>query len=198
MNTSHKRSVFNAAAKVAHLTYQIGETDLLRKKSEEVKFSEIKSKKIRRLIFKLKKTLLEYKRLTGKGRGIAGVQVGVPLKIAVIFIEDKLVALINPQIIEKSNTFFSYPEICMSANPLIAKVTRPSWVRVAYLDEFGDKKVWIDKNNKIINRVFQHEIDHLEGIINIDLVESKDLILDSSPDFFKTAKFEKIPQTKNR
>lgn len=192
MNTLYKQSVFNTAAKVAHLTYQIGETDLLRKKSKEVKPREIKLKKIHTVIAKLKKTLLEYKRLTGKGRGIAAVQIGIPLKIAVIFIDETMVTIIDPKVIKKSGELLIYPEICMSANPIIAKVVRPEWVEVKYLDENGSPAIWNNRKDLIVNRVFQHEIDHMEGIINIDLVKPGGLILDSDQDYFKKAKFEKF------
>lgn len=47
----------------------------------------------------------------------------------------------------------------------------------------------------MLNRVFQHEIDHMNGIINIDKVKSpKELILESDPDFHKNAKFEEVSQ----
>lgn len=196
MNAQFKRSVFKTAAKVAHLTYQIGETELLRKKSKGIETGKIKSKKIQLIISKLKKTLLMFKRLTGKGRGIAAVQIGIPLKIAVVFINKKPVTIINPKVLDKSKLLYSYPEMCMSADPVIAKVIRPSWVKILYFDESGDEKIWDDKKDKIINRVLQHEIDHMEGIINIDLVPSRDLILNSDPLFFKNARFKKILQTR--
>lgn len=195
MNISYKKSVFKTALKVAHLTYQIGESDLLREESEEVKTGEIESKKIQTIISKLKKTLLKYKRLTGKGRGIAAVQIGIPLKIAVIFINNNLVTIINPEIVKKSKKLLAYPEICMSANPIIAKVARPAWVKVLYLDETGKAQIWNNEEDLIINRVFQHELDHMEGIINIDLVKPGELILDSDPDHFKKAKFTPYKET---
>lgn len=196
MNVQFKRSVFKDAAKVAHLTYQIGETVLLRKKSREIENDEIKSKKIQLIISRLKKTLITFNKLTGRGKGIAAVQIGTPLKIAVVFINNKPVTLINPKILDKSKLLYSYPEMCMSASPVIAKVIRPAWVKVFYFDESGDEKIWDEKQNKIINRVIQHEIDHMEGVINIDLVPSRDLILNSDPLFFKNARFKKIPQTR--
>lgn len=195
MNASFKRSVFKYAAKVAHLTYQIGETDLLRKRSKEVNIGEIKSRKIQIIISKLKKSLLKYKQLAGKGRGVTAVQIGIPLQIAVLYIKDQLVTIINPKIIEKSECMLLYPEICMSANPIIARVSRPEWVIVEYFDESANKKIWNQKKDLTLNRIMQHEINHMEGIINIDLAASKDLILDSDPSFFKNARFKKIPQT---
>lgn len=196
MNASFKRSVFKKAAKVAHLTYQIGESDLLRKKSESVDIKKIKSPNIQSVIKRLVFTITEFRKLTGKGRGIAAVQIGIPLQIATLYINDQLVTIINPKIIEKSKQMLLYPEVCMSANPILVRVARAEWVKVRYFDGSGNKKIWQIKKNLIVNRVFQHEIDHMEGIINIDLVRSKDLILESDPKFFKNARFEKIPQTK--
>ena len=186
-----KKKVFEEAALTSNLTYQIGELSSLREKSENVQVSEIKSQKIKSTIGKLKKTLREYRKLTGKGLGIAAIQIGIPLKIAVIFQDEKMLTIINPKIIKKSEDLFRYPEICMSANPIIAKVIRPSFIEFEYLDEKGNKQIWKDKD-KLINRVFAHEIDHMEGIINIDLVDSKSLILHSDPGFFKKARFEKV------
>lgn len=191
MKAKFKKKIFEEAAKISHLTYQIGELKELREKSREVLISEIKSKKIKSVISKLKKTLREYRLLTGKGRGIAAIQIGVALKIAAIYLGEEILIIINPKITKKSKNIFLYPEICMSANPVIAKVKRPEFIEFKYLDEDGNKQIWNGKD-KLLNRVFQHEIDHLEGIINIDLVSSKDLILNSDPAFFKNAEFIKV------
>ncbi len=45
---------------------------------------------------------------------------------------------------------------------------------------------------KMYNRVIQHEIDHLPGIINLDRVESKEIIYESDPNFYKRAAFEPV------
>lgn len=192
IQSKFKRQVFSEAALTSHLTYQIGELDSLREQSKEVNPADVKSVKIKSIISKLKRTLKAYKKLTSKGRGIAAIQIGQALKIAVIFNGRKILTLINPKITKKSNEFLRYPEICMSANPIIAKVARPSWIEFEYLNEKGEKVFWSKKEDRIMNRIFQHEIDHMEGIVNIDLVSSKDLILNSDPKFFKNARFEKI------
>jgi peptide deformylase len=186
------RKVFENAAIVAPLTVQIGQSEILRQKSKEVPLEKLDSPEIKKIIKDLHETLGRYKKLTGKGRGICAVQIGKLSKIAVLYIGKKMITVINPVIKSESIKTLRYPEICMSANPVIAFVLRPAWVEVEYLNEFGEEKVWDDKEDKIINRVFQHEIDHMEGIINIDLVKSKDLIFDSSPDILKNAKFEEV------
>src|SRR3989344_7370796 len=151
-----KKKVFEEAALTSNLTYQIGELSSLREKSENVQVSEIKSQKIKSIIGKLKKTLREYRKLTGKGRGVVAIQIGVPLRIAVVFREKNLLTIINPKILKKSQTLLKYPEICMSANPIIAKVIRPSYIEFEYSDENGKTQIWINKD-KLMNRVFQHE-----------------------------------------
>lgn len=190
MKSKFKKQIFEEAAKISHLTYQIGQLEALREKSKEVKISEIKSANFQSVIRKLKRTLKEYRGLTGKGRGVAAIQIGIPLKIAVVFNQEKILTIINPKITKMSDDRYLYPEICMSANPIIAKVVRPEFIEFEYFDEDGDKHFWRDRD-RILNRVFQHEIDHMEGIINIDLVSSRDLILLSDNNFFKNARFEK-------
>ena len=64
-------------------------------------------------------------------------------------------------------------------------------------DENGNLKTWNTKDDtklgKMMNRVFQHEMDHMDGIINIDKVKNpRDLILESNPEFYETAKFEEV------
>ena len=85
----------------------------------------------------------------------------------------------------------------MSALPVIAPVVHPAWVEVEYYDENGKKQIWKTKDDSqphiMMNRVLQHEIDHMNGIINIDLVnDPKELFLESDPKFYDNAKFEEI------
>lgn len=182
---------------VCNFIYQADESNILRTPSEEVNINEIKTKYFQKQLKYLKDCLLKYRKITGLGRGIAGVQVGISKKVAVIYTPKKLITIINPKIISKSDKKYLYPEGCMSASPVIAKVVRPAYIKFEYLDEKGIKRIWNKsdntKQNKLLNRVFQHEIDHMEGIINIDLVKStKDLIFYSNPKLFKNSKFEEI------
>lgn len=55
------------------------------------------------------------------------------------------------------------------------------------------EKIRYVRRGRILNRVFQHEIDHMEGIINIDRVKSPDkLIFATDPSYYETANFEKV------
>lgn len=192
-----KKKVFERVSLVADFIYQIGEFDDLRKPSKEVPLDKFKSLEYKLKFKYLKNCLRRYRKLTGYGRGITAVQVGIPERFSIIYTPEKSFIIINPKITKVSSKKYLYPEMCMSADPIIAPTIRPAWIEFEYLDEEGEKKFWNTKDDtdlgRMMNRVFQHEIDHMEGIINIDKVSSKDLILESDPKFYsKKAKFIEI------
>lgn len=192
-----KKEILKRNILVSDFIYQIGEDPHLRTPSQEVSLSNITSKDTQKKFEYLKECLLRYRKLTGHGRGITAVQVGIPERFSVVYYQDKLLFIVNPQITKKSEKNYRYYEICMSAYPIIAPVVRPAWVEFTYYDEKGKKRKWDTKNNsdigKMMNRVFQHEIDHMDGIINIDKVAStRELILESDPSFYDNAQFEEV------
>lgn len=193
----YKKEVFARISRTADFIYQLGESDSLKKPSIKVSKGKISSAEMQDKFGYIKNCLRKYRKLTGYGRGIAAVQVGIPERFAVIYIRQKPLIIINPKITRTSKTFLKYPEMCMSAMPIIAPIIRPAWVEFEYYDEKGILKYWNIKDDttegRMLNRVFQHEIDHINGIINIDLVKSaKDLILQSDPDFYSKAKFTPV------
>lgn len=195
----HKKKVFSQIIETGKFIYQIGESPLLRKLSKDVSLAEIGSNEFRRKIEYAKRCLKRFRKLTGMGRGITAVQVGISERFSVIYmpeVKGKILPIINPKIVKQSTKLLRYPEICMSANPIIVPVVRPAWIKFEYYDEQGNKQYWNRKDDtkegRIYNRVFQHEIDHMDGIINIDKVSSKDIILESDPNFYNTAKFEEV------
>jgi peptide deformylase len=192
-----KKDIYAKAASVADLIYQVGEYDKLRESSPEIPVEKITSQDMQKKFAYIKHCLTEYRKRTGYGRGITGVQVGVPERFSVIYTPEKLLIIVNPTIVRKSDKMLLYPEMCMSMFPVIAPVARPAWIEFEYFDENGKQQTWQTKDDtdlgRILNRVFQHEIDHMEGIINTDLVKSpKDLLLDSDPHFYENAAFKKV------
>ena len=154
----------------------------IRKPSAPV--TDIKSSEFQKELRNLKNCLLKYRKLTGMGKGIAAVQIGIPEKFAVIYTPKKLITIINPKITKISKDKNRYPEGCMSATPIIVPLVRPAWIEFEYLDENGNLKIWKGKS-LILNRVFQHEIDHMEGILNIDKVDPKEYLFKSDGKFKK-------------
>lgn len=157
---------------------------LLRKPSKSIEVSKIKSADFQKKLKYLRDCLLMYRKLTGLGKGIAAVQLGIMQRFAVIYTPKKLITIINPKIIKISKRKNKYPEGCMSATPIVVPLIRPVWIEFEYHDENGDLQIWKGKN-LLLNRVFQHEIDHMEGIINIDKVDPKEYTLVSNGKFMK-------------
>lgn len=196
----HKKALHHDPVATGHFIYQIGEAAMLRQPSRTVDPTGIATPLFQQKIAYVRKCMLDYRKLThGKGRGIAAVQVGIPETFFVVFMperKEKVQVFINPVIEEKSAILFRYPEMCMSCNNLIAPVVRPSWITFTYLDAAGQTHEWTRKDTtkqgRMYNRVFQHEIDHLHGIINIDMVSSKELTFLSDKSFYAKARFEKI------
>jgi peptide deformylase len=195
---TNKHTVFSHVSKTGQFIYQIGEP-LLRQPSKPVDPRDIPSDIFQQKIAYIKECMRKYREITGIGRGITAVQVGIPERFSVIYQpekKEKLLIIINPQITKRSDKLLLYPEICMSANPLIAPVIRPAWVAFTYLDEQGRGQEWTTedttKEGRMYNRVFQHEIDHMDGMINIDKVLGKELIFDLDPHFYDKATFKEV------
>jgi peptide deformylase len=103
------------------------------------------------------------------GIGLAANQVGVPLQVAIIELEDTITELINPQIVRTSGELVDW-EGCLSIPGFVAEVTRHEKVTVKARDRHG--KEFRVKGEDLFARALQHEIDHLNGILYIDYLES--------------------------
>lgn len=192
-----KAKQFKKVATISQFIYQIGDYDELRKPSKEVSVKDIKTKDFQAKIKYLKDSMRKYRRVTGfQGRGITAVQLGIPERFSVVYTPKKLLIIINPKITKISKAKYLFPEICMSAAPIISPTVRPAWIEFEYHDENGRKNYWKTKDKirqeRILNRVFQHEFDHMDGIINIDKLTGKELIFEVDPKFYDRAKFEKV------
>jgi len=102
-----------------------------------------------------------------EGVGLAGPQVGVLKRVAVIDIGDGPIKLINPEIIEKSGAEIA-AEGCLSVPGESGTVERPTWLRVKFLDVDGVEKIL--EAEDFLARAVCHELDHLDGILYIDKI----------------------------
>ncbi|BBF22269.1 peptide deformylase [Sutterella megalosphaeroides] len=103
------------------------------------------------------------------GVGLAANQVGVLKRIVVIDVsEDKsdLKVLVNPSVVEHSDTLKDYEEGCLSLKGLYEHVKRPDHVRVRAQDLDGNPVEF--EAEGILAVCVQHEIDHLDGVVFID------------------------------
>lgn len=103
------------------------------------------------------------------GVGIAAPQVGIMRSVAVVECEkDKLIELVNPEIIEQSGENKD-KEGCLSFPNIWGIVKRPNKVTVRAYDRFGKEFTYTGRGFEA--RALSHEIDHLNGIVFVDKVE---------------------------
>ena len=100
-----------------------------------------------------------------KGVGLAAPQVGINKRVIVVDIGEGLYKLVNPEIVSSSG-IQDGPEGCLSVPNVIGNVKRSEHIKVKALDENGNI-VTIEASG-FLARAFQHEIDHLNGIIFTD------------------------------
>ena len=105
------------------------------------------------------------------GIGLAAVQIGVAQRLVTVDVsredeERQPLFFANPEIIWSSEESHAYEEGCLSIPDIYAEVTRPSEVKVAYLDYQGEKREM--HCTGLLATCIQHEIDHLHGVLFID------------------------------
>ena len=100
-----------------------------------------------------------------KGVGLAAPQVGISKRVIVVDIGEGLFKLVNPEIVASSG-IQDGAEGCLSLPDVVGNVKRSERVTVKALDENGNE-VTIEATGYLA-RAFQHEIDHLNGIIFTD------------------------------
>lgn len=105
------------------------------------------------------------------GIGLAGIQVGVPLRLFVIDIarDDEPrnpMVFINPQIVQRSDEMSVHEEGCLSIPEYYAEVERPARLTVQAIDRDG--KPFELEADGLLATVVQHENDHLDGLLFID------------------------------
>lgn len=151
---------------------------ILRQKARDLTVQEIRSPEIKRLIQDMIETMEEY-----GGIGLAAPQVHHSLQIALIGYEEEnerypnagegqpLKVLFNPKITVLDSTEQGFWEGCLSVPDLRGLVHRPRQIQIDYLDENGKPQRIEASNFKAT--VYQHELDHLQGILYIDRVRDR-------------------------
>jgi peptide deformylase len=116
---------------------------------------------LRRLIADMFETMY-----AAEGIGLAAPQVGRSERVAVVDVEGKKFALINPEIVSSNGAREKAEEGCLSIPDIYGDVERPPEVTIRALDENGNQ--YEASANELLGRCFQHEIDHLDGKLFID------------------------------
>ena len=107
-----------------------------------------------------------------EGIGLAAVQMGELKRIFVTHVlHDNPRVFINPEIIETSMDLSKLEEGCLSIPGINAEIVRPSGVKVQAWNEMG--KLFTLSADGMLARAIQHELDHLNGKLFIDYLDSK-------------------------
>jgi peptide deformylase len=124
---------------------------------------------IQRLIDDLTETMLE-----APGAGLAANQIGVPLRVCVVKGDDKQIwGLVNPELVKREGSQIGY-EGCLSYPGWVGEVERAETVVVKGRNRHG-KEIRI-KSSGFTARAFQHELDHLDGVLFTDRLTSLDTL----------------------
>ena len=156
-----------AIRKVARLGHPV-----LRAPCRELTPSEIRSPETRRLVEDMRETMAEY-----AGVGLAAPQVHEPVRLAIIELDPgdaergldrgkTSFTLFNPTTTVLDPAPAGYWEGCLSVPGMRGYVERPCRVRVDYHDEAAKPARVVADG--FLATVFQHELDHLDGVLYVD------------------------------
>ena len=150
---------------------------VLRERAREIRPDEIGSAAIQELI----DDLIETKRAT-HGAGIAANQVGEPVRVAIVEVEEgnprypykppvPLTVMINPSLEPVGEETIEINEGCLSVPDLRGSLPRHLAVRVRYLDREGKEQEEVKRG--LTAGTFQHEVDHLDGRLFVDRADPR-------------------------
>ena len=127
------------------------------------------------------------------GVGLAATQIGVPLRLFVVDVSlgrdpKGLIVMINPQFVMRDGMQLE-EEGCLSVPGFNATVVRPARVTVKGLDRQGQEQTI--EGTTLLARAFQHEIDHLDGMVFIDRLRGikRDMIVRKIQKLKRTGKW---------
>lgn len=103
------------------------------------------------------------------GIGLSANQIGVEVSVFIAHVDGKFYSIFNPKITRASEEKIILEEGCLSVPEMYGPVERPERIIIESEDASGKKikiKAW-----GLLARVFQHEIDHLNGLLFIDHAE---------------------------
>lgn len=146
--------------------------DILRQKLKPVDFETLKPI-LPQLLKDMEETCLAV-----RGVGLAANQIGLDYRLALILIPEsdeenaplKRYVIINPEIISMRGEKLE-EEGCLSLPGLWAEVKRATDVTIKYTDENGTEQT--KRARGLLAKAFQHEVDHLDGKLFVDLVDPK-------------------------
>lgn len=116
----------------------------------------------------LKFRLDAFRQQYGFGRGIAAPQLGISKRFIALNLGQGSFTLINPEIIWRSAKTFTMWDDCMCFPDTLVKVRRSESISLRFIDENGETIEW-QELDRSLSELLQHELDHLDGILALDL-----------------------------
>jgi len=131
--------------------------EILRKRAREV--AEINSH-ICMILDDMLETMREH-----DGVGLAAPQVGILKRMMIVEVEEQIIELINPEILETDGIQIE-DEGCLSIPGRIGTVERPAYIKIKGLNREGREVTY--EGTGLLSVALSHEYDHLEGILYTD------------------------------
>lgn len=133
----------------------------------------VKTKPVKKISPGLTQTLINMIKLTKtfkdpEGVGLAATQVGLEESFFVAKNGENFISVINPKLLKLGKRTKKYFEGCLSVPNMWGEVNRAIYIKVSYQDESG-KTITVPLKG-VLAWIFQHEIDHLNGILFSDRV----------------------------
>lgn len=143
---------------------------------------KIQTKPVKKIKPALLQTLKDMIKLTKtfkepEGVGLASTQVGLDESFFVAKNGPKFITVINPKVLSSGKRTKKYFEGCLSSPDIWGEVRRHTNIKVSYQDQTG--KLTISSLKGVLAWIFQHEIDHLNGIL------FQDRVLEQKGQFYK-------------
>ena len=113
------------------------------------------------------------------GAGLAGPQIGVPLRVAIVDVDDQVTVIVNPEVAKRFGAY-QPDEGCLSVPGFWGSPTRAERVTVRAKDRHG-RDLRITNAEGLFAQALQHEIDHLDGVLYIDRVRAFEDLQRSAP-----------------
>lgn len=148
-------------------TLRIFPDPILRDKAYSVKDFQIDG--LNSIVRNMKKIMEE-----NGGMGLAANQIGILKRIIILTIEDNIIALMNPEIVERKKDKEVMNEGCLSIPELRVDIERHKKIVVRGFDIEGKVKEVLCED--LSARTVQHEIEHLNGVLIIDKMERNEKI----------------------
>lgn len=133
---------------------------LLYQKSEKVLPEEVDS--LIPSVQEMHKLVVAFRNKYGAGRAISAPQTGL-MKRVICFNVERPITLINPKLSDLSKEMFELWDDCFSFPNLLVKVKRHKSCKITFHDENWKEHSWDLTDD--LSELFQHEYDHLEGIL---------------------------------